>query len=70
MFTTPCCGQSFRTQGHSCRCGHYWDRQRMIQHNLIDDFFVFEEIEDLATGNFGGFVEDVIEREVFDNFGF
>jgi hypothetical protein len=45
MFTTPCCRQTFQTQGHRCHCGHYWDRQRMIQHDLIDEMFVFEEME-------------------------
>lgn len=67
MFTTPCCGQVFRIQGHRCGCGHSWDRQRMIQHDLVDEMFVFEELADLAEGNFVGAMEVAAEEIIFDD---
>lgn len=70
MFTTPCCGQMFSGRNHRCVCGHVWNQQRMIQHGMIDEFFAFEELEDLAMGNVAGFVEAELEQTVFDNFGF
>jgi len=71
MFTTPCCGQSFSNHGHRCSCGHHWTQSRMREYGLVDEMFQFEEMVDLAEGNFLGVAEVAFEEQVFDGgFGF